>query len=185
MVFMHMASSTESEIQITLETMVELANTISSGTLDARQKLAEAGFSRAEAASQASVDRLSARLVELLALFIALPELDEETASNWVNEELTELPIAPSIQNHDGVGPHIHWTPSTAKFDDQVIADILMAVAQELCDSGTIRFGRCAAHDCEDLFYDGTRNRSRRFCNDQRCASRTHTADHRARKKTA
>ncbi|MFT7474042.1 MAG: putative RNA-binding Zn ribbon-like protein [Verrucomicrobiales bacterium] len=182
---MHMASSTESEIRLTLEAMVELANAISSGALDAREKLVEAGFSRANAASQASVDRLTARLGGLMALFTALPELDDETASTWVNEELTELPIAPSIQNHDGVGPHIHWTPSTARFDDQVIADFLMALAQEVCDSGTIRFGRCAAHDCEDLFYDGTRNRSRRFCNDPRCASRTHTADHRARKKTA
>ncbi|MFT7474711.1 MAG: hypothetical protein ACI81L_001640, partial [Verrucomicrobiales bacterium] len=31
---MHMASSTESEIRLTLEAMVELANAISSGALD-------------------------------------------------------------------------------------------------------------------------------------------------------
>ncbi|MEO6571207.1 MAG: CGNR zinc finger domain-containing protein [Ilumatobacteraceae bacterium] len=31
------------------------------------------------------------------------------------------------------------------------------------------------------MFYDATKNRSRRFCSDPRCASRTHTAAHRAR----
>ena len=84
---------------------------------------------------------------------------------------------------HDGAPLHIHWTPSTATFDDQVIADILMALAQEVCDHGTTRFGRCAATDCDHLYYDATRNGSRRFCSDPRCASRTHTADHRARRR--
>ena len=67
-------------------------------------------------------------------------------------------------------------------FDDQVMADFLMALANELCDNGTKRFGRCAADDCDRLFYDTSRNGSRRFCSDPRCASRTHTADHRKRK---
>jgi len=86
---------------------------------------------------------------------------------------------------HDGAGPHLHWTPTTATFDQQVVADVLMALAHELCDNGTNRFGRCAASGCDDLFYDGTRNRSRRFCDDPKCASRTHTAQHRARRRTS
>ena len=71
-------------------------------------------------------------------------------------------------------------------FDAQGVDELVsisMALAQELCDNGTIRFGRCGAADCDQLFYDGTRNRSRRFCADPRCASRTHTADHRARQR--
>ncbi len=94
-----------------------------------------------------------------------------------------DLSIAPTAVTHDGAPLHIHWTPSTATFDDQVIADILMALAQEVCDHGTTRFGRCAATDCDHLYYDATRNGSRRFCSDPRCASRTHTADHRARRR--
>ena len=68
-------------------------------------------------------------------------------------------------------------------FDDQVIADFLMALSQEVCDHGTTRFGVSAATDCDHLFFDATRNGSRRFCADPRCASRTHTADHRARQR--
>lgn len=160
-----------------------MANALANDSLDARLTLGSAGFTRAAEASGASVQRLSSRLTDLLPLIRDLPDLDTVTAIARVNEELTELPISPSIVDHDHVGPHMHWTPSTATFDDRVMSDLLMALAQELCDNGTIRFGRCDAADCDQLFYDGTRNRSRRFCADPRCASRTHTADHRARQR--
>ena len=101
----------------------------------------------------------------------------------WINAQLAGIHITPSLTAHDGADLHIHWTPTSATFDDQVVADFLMALAQEICDHGTSRFGTCAASDCEHLFYDVTRNGSRRFCADPRCASRTHTADHRARRR--
>lgn len=180
---MQVASSQQSEIQLTLEVLFDLTNAFASGDVDLRSKLDEAGFPRAKKASSASVERLHKRLLALASMVRTLPDVDVAVASGLINEELTELSIAPSVVEHDGVGPHLHWMPATATFDDQVLADMLMAVAHELCDNGTIRFGHCAADDCEDLFYDGTRNRSRRFCDDPRCASRTHTADHRARQK--
>lgn len=180
---MHVASVTMSEIRVTLEISVELVNQLDDGDIDPRSFLAEAGFSRAENASQASVSRLTSRLKTLTPLFRSLPGLEEPVAAARVNEELTELPVSPSVVDHDEVGLHIHWTPATATFDDQVITDILMALAQEICDNGVIRFGVCSATDCDRLFYDGTRNRSKRFCSDPRCASRTHTADHRARQR--
>lgn len=179
---MLVASTAQSEIRITIEATVALVNDLASGELDARTTLDAGGFPRAMRASNASVQRLGQRLAALSPLVSALPDLDDVTAIGRVNEELTELPIAPSIADHDGSGPHLHWTPSTATFDDQVVSDIFMALAQELVENGTIRFGRCGAEGCERLFYDGTRNRSRRFCDDTRCASRTHTADHRARR---
>lgn len=182
---MYVASVTESEQRVTLETMVDLHNALCDDpNNDPRPLLHEAGFSRAAEASAASMDRIGQRLVAMRAFLVELPELDPESASTQINEELTELPITPSIADHGGYGPHIHWTPATAKFDDQVMADMMMALAQEVCDNGTIRFGHCGADDCEHLFYDATRNRSKRFCSDPRCASRTHTADHRKRKRT-
>lgn len=181
---MYVASTTQSEIRLTIEAALELHNSIDEPDLDARAVLRARGFSRAANASEASVRRLEARIQAIGSLFDDLPELDVEAASARVNEELTELPIAPSIAAHDGVGPHMHWTPPTATFDDQVMSDILMSLASELCDNGTTRFGRCGAADCDDVFYDSTRNRSRRFCADPRCASRTHTADHRARRRS-
>lgn len=179
---MHVASATETEIRLTLEAIIELSNDVSANRGDLRNTLSTRSFSRASAASEASINRLTLKLKALNELFNSLPDLDEPTAISWVNEELTELRIVPSIASHDGAGPHMHWTPSTDTFDNQIVADLLMAVAHELCENGTTRFGRCAANDCLEIFYDGTRNRSKRFCADPRCASKTHTAEHRARK---
>ena len=181
---MHVRSVTASEIRHTLEAWAALVNgRANNGGVDVRAVLAEAGFPRAAAASAASVERLEQRLDGLAELARALPVVDDVAAMALVNEQLTELDVRPSVVEHDGVGAHMHWTPATATFDDQVITDIVMALAQEVVASGSARFGRCAASDCEDVFYDGTRNRSRRFCDDPRCASRTHTADHRARRR--
>ncbi len=180
---MLVSSAEKAEIQLTLEIALSNVNELETPDLDARQILTDSGFSRASDAPEAAIKRFMQRLRKLAPLITKLPDLETTVASAMVNTELTTLPIAPAIVDHGGIGPHMHWTPVSASFDDQVVADMLMAIAQELCANGTIRFGRCAAVDCDDLFYDGTRNRSRRFCADPRCASRTHTADHRARSK--
>ena len=180
---MELAPTTQSEIRLTIEVAFELANQLADGTLETRRTLEDAGFSRAALASTASIDRVTVRMGDLAPMLSKLHRLDTTDASRRINEQLTELPIAPSISEHDGLPAHIHWTPTTATFDDQVISDIVMALAQEVCEHGTTRFGRCDATGCDWLFYDATRNRSRRFCSDPRCASRTHTADHRARRR--
>lgn len=183
---MYVTSGNDTEQLLTLEAMVAFANALSdtdADDVDTRAILTTAGFLRAEIAPQAAIRRTTTRFVDLLPRLQTLPGSDEVTAVTWTNAELTELSISPSLSDHDGNPLHIHWTPASATFDDQVLADILMALANELCDHGTTRFGRCAADDCERLFYDSSRNGSRRFCSDPRCASRTHTADHRKRKK--
>jgi len=182
---MYVASVTESEHRITIDAMVDLHNALADdASFDPRPLLADVGFSRAPDASAASMHRVAHRMRALADFLADLPDLEVEEAAARVSEELTELPITPSIVEHGGVGPHIHWTPATARFDDQMLADVMMALAQEICNNGTIRFGTCAAIDCQRLFYDATRNRSKKFCSDPRCASRTHTADHRRRQAT-
>lgn len=188
---MQVASVTQSEARLTIEAAIEVLNGLDGADdadhrepFDVRAALVARGFTRAGRASVAAIERLGRRVGELRPLFEALPGQEVGEASAAVNEQLTELAIVPSVASHDGVGPHLHWTASSATFDDQVVADVLMSLAIELCDDGTSRFGRCAATDCGRLFYDATRNRSRRFCDDRRCASRTHTADHRARRRS-
>ena len=193
-----MTSGNHTEQILTLEAMVLVANAMidhddddigsdrdhggDSDSFDLRAVLHDAGFARSSAAPEAALRRTRQRFADLLQRIQALPDIDVDEAVLWTNAELTELTIRPSLSNHDGSDLHIHWTPPSATFDDQVMTDFLMALANELCDNGTKRFGRCAADDCERLFYDTSRNGSRRFCSDPRCASRTHTADHRKRK---
>ena len=187
---MYVTSGHDTEIRLTLEAMVALVNALADTAAggppaDVRDILHDHGFTRAETASAASVGRIESRVGDLLDTLRMLADAETEPTVDWINGELADLHITPSVTAHDGAGLHIHWTPPTATFDEQVMADILMALAQEVCDHGTTRFGRCAASDCEHLFYDATRNRSRRFCSDPRCASRTHTAEHRSRQRTS
>jgi len=179
----YVTSAHDTEIRLTLEAALDFVNALADGEVNTRSSLHHHGFSRAAGTSEASIHRIEQRLAELTPRLRSLPGADPAPTVDWINSELAQLNIVPSLTTHDDAPLHIHWTPASASFDDQVIADVLMALAQEVCDHGTERFGVCAATDCEDLFYDSTRNSSRRFCPDPRCASRTHTADHRARKR--
>ncbi len=186
---MYVTSGHDTEVRLTIEALVDLVNALSDAAgpdgeaVDVRMLLHEHRFSRATGASAAAIARIEERVGAMIATLLALPGADPEPTVAWINTQLAGIHITPSLTDHDGADLHIHWTPASATFDDQVVADFLMALAQELCDHGTSRFGTCAASDCEHLFYDVTRNGSRRFCADPRCASRTHTADHRARQR--
>ena len=186
----YVTSGNDTEIRQTLEAVVDFVNAIEDAdtlgdALDPRPLLEEHNFSRAALAPAAAVRRLDDRMRDLAPRIRSLAVTGPDDSVGWINAELAEIEIAPALTEHDGDPLHIHWTPGSARFDDQVIADVLMALVQELADTGTTRFGRCAASDCGHLFYDSTRNGSRRFCNDTRCASRTHTADHRRRQRTS
>ncbi|MGL4298834.1 MAG: CGNR zinc finger domain-containing protein, partial [Candidatus Neomicrothrix subdominans] len=111
---MELASATQSEIRLTIEVAFQLANALADGALDVRRTLDDAGFSRAADASAASIDRMITRLNDLTPLLVELHRLETTAASKRINEQLTELPIAPSISEHDGLPAHIHWTPTTA-----------------------------------------------------------------------
>jgi predicted RNA-binding Zn ribbon-like protein len=181
----YVTSAHDTEVRLTLEATVDLVNSLTDGNADDTRSLLERhGFTRAAKAPAPEVLRVSQRMLALVDHFVSLPDADPVATVTWVNDEIEQLSLAPSVVTHDDAPLHIHWTSSNATFDDQVLADILMALVQELCDHGTKRFGRCAAVDCEHLYYDATRNGSRRFCSDPRCASRTHTALHRARQRS-
>lgn len=185
------ADSLDDEVRVTVDAATELANVMSGEPLpdvehldqheQLRWVLIEHDFVRARAASSDDLDSFADRMVPLARLVRSLPGSELPAVVEAVNAQLEAAAIAPSLSSHDGFALHIHWTPPSTPFAHQVAVDLLMAVAQTLCDHGTRRFGRCAADDCDRVFYDATKNRSRRFCTDPRCASRTHTAAHRAR----
>ena len=187
---MYVTSGQDTEIRLTIEALVGLVNAVADvasdperESTDVRGHLHDNGFSRAADVSEAAIARIDTRIGAMVDTLLGLPGAAARPTVDWINRQLDDIDIRPSLTDHDGADLHIHWTPPSATFDDQVIADFLMALAQEVCDHGTDRFGICAATDCDHLFYDTTRNGSRRFCADPRCASRTHTADHRRRQR--
>lgn len=187
---MYVRSNHDTEIRLTLEALVDLLNALADDDdadepdTDIRELLHRHDFARARSAPAADIANVESRTRRMADTLRSLPDAEPSSVTSWINHELAGIHITPSLTEHDGAGLHIHWTPESASFDDQVIADVLMALSQEVCDHGTTRFGICAASDCAHLFFDATRNGSRRFCSDPRCASRTHTADHRARQRS-
>lgn len=183
------ADSLDEELRVTIDAAMELANVISDDEPGLAERirgvLVKHDFVRAKTADPSELEAFVDRSVPLARLFTALPDLDLPVAVDRVNGALESCAIAPSLSSHDGFALHIHWTAPTTPFAHQVAVDLLMGLAQTLCDHGVDRFGRCAADGCEHVFYDSTKNRSRRFCSDPRCASRTHTAAHRARRSKA
>lgn len=193
---MHVRADTlDEEVRGTVDTAVEIANLIADQAdratmppeelLDLpealRSILVTHDFVRARAATRADLAELVDRCAPIARLVLDLPAVELEDAVTALNAQLAACAIAPSLSAHDGFPLHVHWTSASAPFAHQVAVDLLMALAQTLCDHGTERFGVCAAEGCEQVFFDATKNRSRRFCADPRCASRTHTAAHRAR----
>jgi predicted RNA-binding Zn ribbon-like protein len=174
------ADSLESEMRLAVEAMVELANAAPEPAA-VREILVEHRYSGAEEATDDDLRRLIEVFRPVAALARELPGLSLDAAVARANELLATREVRPSVQSHDGAPLHIHWTAATAPFPDQVVTDVVMALTQTLCDTGVDRFGTCGADDCGALFFDTTRNHSRRFCSDPKCASRTHTAEHRAR----
>lgn len=182
------AESLDEEIRVTVDAAVAIANAVLQNDVDlderrvtARAILIDHEFSRAADASEAEMIAFFDRSVSIARLVERLPESELAETVAHVNAALEVCAIAPSLSAHDGYALHIHWTSATTPFAHQVAVDLLMALAQTLCDHGVERFGRCDAEGCDHVFYDASKNRSRRFCADPRCASRTHTAAHRAR----
>jgi predicted RNA-binding Zn ribbon-like protein len=109
---------------------------------------------------------------------------DLHDAVRLLNDRLAETAVAPRVSMHDGRDPHLHVEPEGAGAVLRLRANCLMGVAAVLCDGGRLRLGTCAADDCERVWLDTSRNARRRFCSD-RCATRTHVANHRARRARA
>lgn len=56
-----------------------------------------------------------------------------------------------------------------------------MALAEVLRDEGAARLRSCEAPECDAVFVDLSRNRSRRYCDTGNCGNRVHVAAYRAR----
>ena len=108
---------------------------------------------------------------------------DPAAAVEVVNSLLIDAGALPQISGHDGTGWHMHYYPAGARPVDRLAVTAAMGLAVVLCTAGIRRLGRCASHDCNDVYVDTSRNNRRRFCSDG-CGNRAHVAAHRARRRT-
>ncbi|TDC05998.1 zf-CGNR multi-domain protein [Nonomuraea longispora] len=108
---------------------------------------------------------------------------DQPSAVRLLNALLSETRITPRLTEHDGHPLHVHYFAADAKLAEHVAADCGVALAHLLVEGEAERLRTCAAPDCDRVFVDESRNRSRVYCDSRTCGNRMHVAAYRARRR--
>jgi predicted RNA-binding Zn ribbon-like protein len=111
----------------------------------------------------------------------AVWQADVDEAVRIVNELLREANALPQLVKHDGWDYHLHAAASDAPLAARMAVEAAMAFVDVIRAGEFARLRVCAAEDCNDVYVDASKNRSRRFC-DNSCANRTNVAAYRARR---
>ena len=162
-------------------TAADIVNARLSGMADLQTLFGAGSWQAADANERdlAAIRRAQKRLREVFELGSA--GRDPEAVSE-LNALLAAYPIQPRISGHDTGDWHMHVTGRGASASSECLAGAAWGLAVWLCQHGSARFGVCAEERCGNVYLDTSSNCCRRFCS-ERCATRSHVAAHRARKK--
>lgn len=147
--------------------------------------LDEQDFSGTRAGTEEELAAVRALRPRLLAAWEAAEREDERAVVALVNELFTEGQAHPQLVKHDHWDWHLHLTPPDAPLVDRMGTEAAMAISDLVRAEDLDRLKRCEADDCEAVFVDLSRNRSKRFCDTGNCANRVHVAAYRARQAAA
>jgi predicted RNA-binding Zn ribbon-like protein len=131
-------------------------------------------------ASQDDLNEVVALRSRLRGIFDAA---NESEATVMINAVLCEADAVPRLSLH-GDGPHLHFESDDDAPATWLGAVTAMGLTVAIIEGGYERFGTCSSSSCDDVFVDGSRNRSRRHCSDT-CTTRENVAAHRARQREA
>jgi predicted RNA-binding Zn ribbon-like protein len=162
---------------------VDLVN-LPLGDLDDLKNLLEAeSFPAAEATERdlTALRRAQKKLREVFELGSGHRDAEAVAALNTL---LEAHPVQPRISGHDAGDWHMHVTSRGASPSAEYLSGAVWGLAVWLCEYGSARFGVCADERCGNVYLDTSSNCCRRFCS-ERCATRSHVAAHRARKRAA
>lgn len=108
---------------------------------------------------------------------------DEDLAAQRVNSLLDAYGATPRLSTHSG-HPHLHFEPVRSAMVCWLGAITAMGLASVIVEHGVDRFGVCGAANCNDVYIDTSRNRSRRHCSNT-CSTREAVAAYRKRQPTS
>jgi predicted RNA-binding Zn ribbon-like protein len=128
-----------------------------------------------------SLEAMRELRVELRAIFVEASTGHQDKAIDRLNTLLIQHPIHPQISSHDGQRWHLHLTES-GSVTDRYAAGAAMGLAVKISDQGIERLGVCQSDTCDNIYFDTTKNRSRRYCS-ERCAGRSNVAAYRDRRR--
>ncbi len=131
-----------------------------------------------DSAELAAVHRLRSRLGAIWS-----SAADEVRAVDAVNALLVDTRAAPWLTRHPEMPEwHLHLASQDDPLAHRMGAEMAMALADLIRAGELRRLKICAAPDCDAVFIDLSRNRSRMFCDTGNCGNRQHVAAYRERR---
>jgi predicted RNA-binding Zn ribbon-like protein len=109
-------------------------------------------------------------------------QLDEDGVVEQVNAMLRRARALPQLVRHDDRDYHLHATSPDAPLVDRMAVEAAMALVDVVRQGELDRLHVCDADDCDDVFVDVSKNRSRRYCS-AGCSNRVNVAAFRARRR--
>jgi predicted RNA-binding Zn ribbon-like protein len=164
-------------------TAVDIVNAPLADVADLTELFGEQGWMAEEATERdfTAIKRAQRRLRDVFEHGSAGRDTE---AVEELNALLEAYPIQPRISGHDAHDWHMHVTGRGSAVSSEYLAGASWGLAVWLCEHGSSRFGVCADERCGNVYLDTSSNCCRRFCS-ERCATRSHVAAHRARKRAA
>ena len=135
------------------------------------------------AATAADLDAVHALRPRLRAVWQAAGPEATEPLAELINELLRDSGARPRLTDHGGGwGWHLHVTDPDAPLEHRIAAQASFALADLVRLRETDRLRRCEAPDCDAVFVDLSKNRSRRYCDTGNCGNRQLVAAYRERR---
>ncbi|MEV0623029.1 CGNR zinc finger domain-containing protein [Nonomuraea sp. NPDC050404] len=131
------------------------------------------------ALTAADADGLAEIATELRPVFGASDRIGAAAAQ--LNDLLIRHRAVPNLHGHPDQPPVLAFHRPDATLVDAWAADAGTAIAMVIGVGQSARLGACQAGNCSLVFFDSTRNASRRFC-DLSCQNRAKASAYRARR---
>lgn len=120
---------------------------------------------------------------QLRQVFERLGRRDVDGAADILNAMLAEFPAHPHLAKEQGAW-RMHHHPSDAELVPMYTSICAEGVARMIGGGYESRFGVCEAASCRRIFFDNSKNGTRRFCS-VTCQNRVKTAAFRSRQASA
>jgi predicted RNA-binding Zn ribbon-like protein len=130
------------------------------------------------ALTPADLEAMRALRDELAAVFTAAATGRDHQAIERLNALLVRFPIQPVLVGHDDQRWHVHLAEA-GSVSDRYAAGAVIGLTLMVSQFGLSRLGICSIAACQQVFIDGSPNRSRRYC-PEHSATRTNVTTIRA-----
>ena len=107
--------------------------------------------------------------------------VDRENAVPRINEMLRDGAALPQLVTHDDHDWHIHGTGDDAPLATRILVESAMAFVDVVRADEYQRIKVCEADDCDAVFVDYSRNRSKLYCDIGNCGNRMNVIAYRQR----